>query len=84
MPTSKQLPSVRGGAVEHYFVVTAMGTSAHRHGPFESREAAKDWAKKHYANWPCWLLPAEYIGSVAPRPLDKDGLQPDDPRRKEG
>lgn len=59
--------------VEHCFVVSSQCTSAHRHGPFVDREAALKWAAKHYASWPCWLLPAEYIGSVPPRCLDADG-----------
>jgi hypothetical protein len=58
---------------EHYFVITAMGASAHRHGPFVDRDTAIAWVRKHYANWPCWLMPGEYIGVVSVQPLNADG-----------
>ena len=60
-------------AKKHYFVFTANGTSAHRHGPFATADAAREWAKIHYAAWQCWLVPAEYIGSVPAQPLDEHG-----------
>jgi hypothetical protein len=56
----------------HYFVINQLGQSAHRHGAFESEEAAKTWVKAKY-NFPCWLVPAEYIGNMPAQPLDADG-----------
>jgi hypothetical protein len=59
--------------IEHYFVVTAQGTSAHRHGPFLSRDVAIEWVGKHFPHAQCWLQPAEYVGKVQARALDADG-----------
>jgi len=58
--------------ITHFFVLNQLGQSAHRHGAFESREAAEAWVKAHY-NFPCWLVPAEYIGNMPAQPLDAEG-----------
>jgi hypothetical protein len=60
-------------AKRHYFVVNQLGQSANRQGAFESREAAIEWAEKNYRQFPCWLVPAEYIGVIAPTPLNAEG-----------
>lgn len=57
-----------------HFVVNQLGQSADRRGPFESREAAEEWAQKHY-NYPAWAVPASPANDLARnrRLLDKDG-----------
>lgn len=57
----------------HYFVIGRQGASVHRKGGFESREAAIKWVEVNYAGHPCWLIPAEYIGTGSHRPLGADG-----------
>ena len=42
---------------QHFFVVNQLGQSADRRGPFESAEAAAEWAEKNYA-YPAWVVPA--------------------------
>jgi len=60
-------------AKKHYFVINQLGQSADRRGPFESAEAAREWAEKQY-HYPAWIIPAEPVGAgVSHRPLDKDG-----------
>lgn len=59
-------------AEKHYFVINQEGKSAHRRGAFVSADAARKWAGKHYP-YPCWLLPAEYIGAMDPKALDENG-----------
>jgi hypothetical protein len=61
-------------AKKHYFLINQLGQSAARRGPFESAEAAREWAEKNYANYPAWILPVEPVGTLA-RALDKDGNQ---------
>ena len=58
---------------QHFFVVNQLGQSADRRGPFESAEAAAEWAEKNYA-YPAWVVPAIPVGrGVSHRPLDKNG-----------
>ena len=56
-----------------YFVISRLGTSVHRKGAFESRDAAIEWVSKNYAGQPCWLVAAEYIGTTPHKPLGADG-----------
>jgi hypothetical protein len=58
----------------HYFVINQLGQSADRRGPFESREAATEWAATRYG-YPAWILSAEPANDKARtlRVLDKDG-----------
>lgn len=58
---------------EPTFVLTSNGTSAHRHGAFLNPDVARKWIAAHYANWPCYLVPAEYAGRIPMRLLDEDG-----------
>lgn len=59
--------------VQHVFVFGREGQSAHRGGPFVSREAALEWVKAHYP-WPAWIVPAEYTGNLPDyMPLDENG-----------
>lgn len=59
-------------AEKHYFVINQQGLSADRRGPFVSAQAAKDWAKEFY-RFPCWVIPAEYIGVMNYKPLNEKG-----------
>lgn len=59
-------------AEKHYFVINQMGQSADRRGPFVSAAAAKEWAERVY-RYPCWIVPAEYIGAMEHLPLDGKG-----------
>lgn len=59
-------------AERHYFVINQQGISADRRGPFVSAAAAKEWVEKNYP-FPCWVVPAEYIGAVEHKPLNGDG-----------
>ena len=61
-------------AAKHFFVVNPQGQSVHLKGPFESREAAAEWVRKHRSHAPCWLIPAEYFGLVKHSPLGADGM----------
>lgn len=58
----------------HYFVVNQLGQSADRRGPFESEEAALEWADAHY-HYAAWVVPAlpGKIAREAHRVLDKHG-----------
>lgn len=60
-------------APKHYFVLNQQGQSIHLKGPFESREAARQFVDKHRSHAPCWLMPAEYFGVVDHKPLDENG-----------
>jgi hypothetical protein len=55
----------------HYFILNAQALSATRKGPFDSREAALEWAQKNFAHYPYWLLPVEAVGDR--RGLDANG-----------
>jgi hypothetical protein len=58
---------------KHYFVINQTGMSADRRGPFESAEAAREWADKNY-HYPAWIVPAEPVGAAAHhRPLSAKG-----------
>ena len=41
----------------HYFVINQLGQSADRRGPFESEEAAVEWADT-LCPFPAWVVPA--------------------------
>lgn len=58
---------------QHFFVINQLGQSADRRGPFETAEAAREWAEKNY-HYPAWIVPAEPVGQgVSHKPLDKNG-----------
>jgi hypothetical protein len=56
------------------FLINQLGQSVDRRGAFESAEAAKAWAEKHY-HYPAWIVPVEPANEAAEkhRVLDKDG-----------
>jgi len=57
----------------HYFVVNQNMQSADRRGPFESEEAALEWADKNY-NYVSWVIPAlPTARAQGYRVLDKNG-----------
>lgn len=57
----------------HYFVVNQLGSSADRRGPFESEEAALEWADEHYG-YAAWVIPAlPTLRGRNHRVLDKHG-----------
>lgn len=58
---------------KHYFVVNQHHQSVHMKGPFESREAAREFVDKYRPSAPCWLIPAEYFGVVEHTPLNGEG-----------